>query len=173
MEFIFDKEKNKDKIEKFKMFVQEKKEVQGALMPVLQEAQVVFGYLPLEVLQMISNILMIPMSEIYGVATFYSQFSFIPKGENIISICLGTACYVKGANTILEEIEKQLGIKAGDTTFDLQFSINSTRCLGDCSLAPVLTINEDVYAKVKKENVKEILQKYNNDKNDKSDRSEV
>jgi NADH:ubiquinone oxidoreductase subunit E len=109
---------------------------------------------------MISKILFVPMSEIYGVATFYSQFSFIPKGDNIISICLGTACYVKGATIILEEIENQLGIKAGNTTPDLKFSIDSTRCLGDCSLAPVILINENVYAKVKKENVKEILQKY-------------
>lgn len=163
MEFYFDKEKNKEKIESFRMFVQERKEDKGVLMPVLQEAQVVFGYLPLEIMQMISRMLFIPMSEIYGVATFYSQFSFIPKGENIISICLGTACYVKGANAVLEEIEKQLGIKAGYTTPDLMFSINSTRCLGDCSLAPVIQVNEDTYGKVKKEDVKEILQKYRNE----------
>ncbi|MDF2676834.1 MAG: hydC [Bacillota bacterium] len=160
MEFSFDKEKNKEKIEIFRMFVEQNKEDKGALMPVLQEAQIIFGYLPLEMLQMISKILFVPMSEIYGVATFYSQFSFIPKGDNIISICLGTACYVKGATIILEEIENQLGIKAGNTTPDLKFSIDSTRCLGDCSLAPVILINENVYAKVKKENVKEILQKY-------------
>lgn len=160
MEFSFDKEKNKEKIETFRMFVEQHKEDKGALMPVLQEAQIIFGYLPLEILQMISKILFVPMSEIYGVATFYSQFSFIPKGENIISVCLGTACYVKGATTILEEIEKQLGIKTGNTTPDLKFSIDSTRCLGDCSLAPVILINENVYAKVQKENVKEILQKY-------------
>jgi len=160
MEFSFDKEKNKEKIEIFRTFVEKNKEAKGALMPVLQEAQAIFGYLPLEMLQMVSKILFIPMSEIYGVATFYSQFSFIPKGENIISVCLGTACYVKGAETILGEIENQLGIKAGHTTPDLKFSIDSTRCLGDCSLAPVILINENVYAKVKKENVKEILQKY-------------
>jgi len=160
MEFSFDKEKNKEKIEIFRTFIEKNKEVKGALMPVLQEAQAIFGYLPLEMLQMVSKILFIPMSEIYGVATFYSQFSFIPKGENIISICLGTACYVKGAEIVLEEIENQLGIKAGSTTPDLKFSIDSTRCLGDCSLAPVIMINENVHAKVKKENVKEILQKY-------------
>lgn len=160
MEFKFDKEKNKEKIEDFKLFIYEHKETQGALMPVLQEAQGVFGYLPLEILQLISRLLNIPMAEIYGVATFYSQFSFIPKGENIISVCLGTACYVKGAQAILEEIESQLGIKAGFTTPDLKFSITSTRCVGDCSLAPVIIINEDVYPRVAKNDVKEVIQKY-------------
>lgn len=109
---------------------------------------------------MISRTLNIPMAEIYGVATFYSQFSFIPKGENIISVCLGTACYVKGAQTILEEIESQLGIKAGYTTPDLKFSINSTRCVGDCSLAPVIVINEDIYPKIAKDKIQELIQKY-------------
>ena len=101
-----------------------------------------------------------PMSEIYGVATFYSQFSFVPKGENIISVCLGTACYVKGAQKVLEEIEDQLDIKAGNTTPDLLFSIDSTRCVGDCSLAPVILVNEDEYPKVKTDDIKEILDKY-------------
>jgi NADH:ubiquinone oxidoreductase subunit E len=160
MEFKFDKEKNKDKIEQFKIFIEEHKDMPGVLMPVLQEAQVMFGYLPLEILQLISRRLNIPMAEIYGVATFYSQFSFIPRGKNIISVCLGTACYVKGAQTILEEIEDQLEIKAGYTTPDLLFSINSCRCVGDCSKAPVILVNEDVYPKVKKEEVKEILSKY-------------
>lgn len=160
MEFVFDKEKNKEKIDTFKMFMQDNKETSGVLMPVLQEAQNIFGYLPLEILQMISRTLNIPMAEIYGVATFYSQFSFVPKGENIISICLGTACYVKGAQAILEELESQLGIKAGYTTPDLQFSINSTRCVGDCSLAPVILINEDIYPKIAKDQVKGIIEKY-------------
>lgn len=163
MEFVFDKEKNKEKIESFKMFIQDHKETPGALMPVLQEAQEVFGYLPREIMQLISRTLKIPMAEIYGVATFYSQFSFIPKGKNIISVCLGTACYVKGAQAILEEIEAVLGIKAGSTTPDLKFSIDSTRCVGDCSLAPVIVINEDVYAKVTKNKVKELIEKYRNE----------
>lgn len=163
MEFVFDKEKNKEKIESFKMFIRDHKNTQGALMPVLQEAQGVFGFLPLEILQMISRLLNIPMAEIYGVATFYSQFSFIPKGENTISVCLGTACYVKGAQAILEEIENTLGIKSGSTTPDLKFSINSTRCIGECSLAPVITINEDTYAKVTKNQVKSLIEKYGNE----------
>ncbi|NYB74567.1 NADH-quinone oxidoreductase subunit NuoE [Sedimentibacter hydroxybenzoicus DSM 7310] len=162
MEFVFDKEKNKEKIESFKMFIQDHREIPGALMPVLQEAQELFGYLPREIMQLISRTLKIPMAEIYGVATFYSQFSFIPKGKNIISVCLGTACYVKGAQAILEEIETILGIKAGSTTLDLKFSIDSTRCVGDCSLAPVIVINDDVYAKVTKNKVKELIEKYRN-----------
>lgn len=160
MEFVFDMEANKENIEKFEIFIEENRDKPGALMPIMQEAQEIFGYLPLEILELISKRLNVPLSEIYGVATFYSQFSFIPVGENKISVCLGTACYVKGAQGILEEIENELGIKRGGTTPDLKFSIVEARCLGDCSLAPVFTINEDVYPNVKKEDIKEILAKY-------------
>lgn len=161
MEFKFDMEKNKEKIDNFKVFINDHKETPGVLMPVLQEAQEVFGYLPIEILEMISKELRVPIAEVYGVTTFYSQFSFIPKGENKISLCLGTACYVKGAQGILEEIENILGIKSGETTPDLKFSIAATRCLGDCSLAPVMMINdEDVYARLKKEDIKGIIEKY-------------
>ncbi len=160
MEFVFDMEKNKDKIDNFKVFIREHEDKLGALMQVLQEAQNSFGYLPIEMLEVTSKGLNIPMAEIYGVATFYSQFSFIPKGDNNISVCLGTACYVKGAQAILEEIEDTLGIKQGGTTTDMKFSINPTRCVGDCSLAPVILINEDVYPRVKKSEIKNILLKY-------------
>lgn len=160
MEFKFDKKENKGRIERFRELIQSHKETKGALMPVLQGAQEIFGYLPAEMLELTSEELDVPLSEIYGVATFYSQFSFIPKGENIVSVCLGTACYVKGGQEILEELEKQLGIKSGYTTADMKFSINSTRCIGDCSLAPVITVNEDVYPRLKKEEVKEIILKY-------------
>lgn len=160
MEFVFDMEKNKDKIDSFKVFIKEHENKLGALMQVLQEAQNTFGYLPLEMLELTSKGLNIPMAEIYGVATFYSQFSFIPNGENNISVCLGTACYVKGAQAILEEIESNLGISQGGTTPDMKFSIHPTRCVGDCSLAPVIIINEDVYPKVKKDDIKSILNKY-------------
>lgn len=161
MEFKFDMEENKEQIQEFKEFLDSKKETPGPLMPSLQHAQDVFGYLPKEILEIISRKLSIPMAEIYGVATFYSQFSFIPTGKNKISVCLGTACYVKGAQSILEEIETQLGIKSGETTKDEVFSIASARCVGDCSIAPVILVNEDVYAKVKKEEISEILAKYN------------
>ena len=129
-------------------------------MPVMQETQEIFGYLPNEMMELISRRLGTPLSEIYGVATFYSQFTFVPMGENKISVCLGTACYVKGAEGILEEIETQLGIQKGGTTPDMKFSIVDTRCLGDCSLAPVFTINNDVYPNVTRKDIKDILSKY-------------
>lgn len=161
MEFKFDKEENKEQIVAFMEFLDSKKNTPGPLMPSLQHAQDVFGYLPKEMLEIISKELSIPMAEIYGVATFYSQFSFVPTGKNKISVCLGTACYVKGAQSILEEIESQLGIVSGETTVDEVFSIAAARCVGDCSIAPVILVNEDVYAKVKKDDITEILAKYN------------
>lgn len=160
MEFVFNMEENKDKLEKLMNFIHENKEKSGVLMPVLQETQMKFGYLPKEVLEIISKELKTPLAEIYGVATFYSQFSFIPKGENIISVCLGTACYVKGAEKILQEVKSVLGIDTGGTTEDLKFSIASTRCIGACGLAPVMSINEDIYGNLKVEDIKGILEKY-------------
>lgn len=160
MEFKFDLEENAEKIKDFKIFIEENKDKQGALMPVLQEAQGKFGYLPVEILEIVSKGLNVPLSEIYGVATFYSQFTFIPKGENDISVCLGTACYVKGAEKIMEELENVLGIKSGGTTPDLKFSITPTRCVGACGLAPVINVNEDTYGQLKPEDIKEIIEKY-------------
>ena len=160
MEFTFDMEKNKEKIHNLSHFIKENKDVPGALIPILQEAQGVFGYLSREVMEMIAVGIGVPMSKVYGVATYYTQFTFIPQGENNISVCLGTACYVKGAREILEEFENLLGIKAGETTPDLKFSITPTRCVGDCSLAPVVLINEDVYPKVSKKEIKDIIDKY-------------
>lgn len=160
MEFIFDMEKNKEKIQNFSHFIDVNKEVPGALIPILQEAQGVFGYLPREIMEMIAIGLGVTMSKVYGVATYYAQFTFIPQGENNISVCLGTACYVKGAQEILEEFENLLGIKSGETTPDLKFSITPTRCVGDCSLAPVVLINEDVYPNVKRKEIKDIINKY-------------
>lgn len=160
MEFIFDVKANKEKIDDFKVYINENREKQGALMPVLQEAQEKFGYLPTEILEIVAKELSIPISEIYGVTTFYSQFTFIPKGENDISVCLGTACYVKGAEKIMAEIEKVLDIKSGGTTTDLKFSITPTRCIGACGLAPVINVNEDTYGHLKAEDIKGILEKY-------------
>jgi NADH:ubiquinone oxidoreductase subunit E len=160
VEFKFDLEKNKDKLDEFKIFIKDNKEKQGALMPVLQEAQAKFGYLPVEVLEMISKGLNVPLSEIYGVATFYSQFSLIPKGEFKIGICLGTACYVKGSQELLNKVMEELGIESGQTTPDMKFSLTATRCIGACGLAPVLSVNDDVYGRLKPEDVKGILDKY-------------
>lgn len=160
MEFKFDLEANKEKIDKFKIFIEENKEKQGALMPVLQNAQDKFGYLPVEVLEMISRGLGIPLAEIYGVVTFYSQFSLVPKGEFQVGVCLGTACYVRGAQDLLNEVVKELGIESGKTSPDMKFSLTATRCIGACGLAPVLSVNDDVYGRLKPEDVKGIFDKY-------------
>lgn len=133
---------------------------EGAVMRILQDAQEVYGYLPIEVQQAISIKTGVPLAEIYGVATFYSQFSLNPKGKVSISVCLGTACYVKGAGKVIEKISEILGIQPGETSSDGKFSLDATRCLGACGLAPVITVNEDVYGKLKPEDVKDILEKY-------------
>ena len=160
MSFKFDLEKNKANIEEFERFVDENKDMKGAVMPILQEAQRIFGYIPEEIVNIISHKLGKHSSEIYGVATFYSQFTFIPKGKYSISVCMGTACYVKGANDILEEFEKQLKIKKGETTRDMMFSIIETRCVGDCAVAPVVTVNERVYPKFKIEDIENLIKEY-------------
>ncbi len=132
----------------------------GALLPILHEAQEVYGYLPIEVQQRVADGLGISLSEVYGVATFYSRFSLTPKGKHRISVCLGTACYVKGADKILAEVEKKLGIKSGDCTEDGLFSIDSCRCVGACGLAPVMMVDEEVYGKLTPAMVDKILDKY-------------
>lgn len=132
----------------------------GALMPVLQKAQDIYGYLPIEVQKMIAAGLNIPLEEVYGVATFYSQFSLYPKGKYKISVCLGTACYVKGSGDVFEELTKKLGIKSGECTPDGRFSLDACRCVGACGLAPVLTVNDEVYGKVTVDDVETILAKY-------------
>lgn len=124
------------------------KTMPGAIMPALQKAQEIYGYLPIEVQKIIAKELDKPLDEIYGVSTFYSQFSLSPKGKYRISVCMGTACYVKGSQKVLDEIEKQLGIKSGECTPDGTFSIDACRCIGACGLAPVLTINEDVHGRL-------------------------
>lgn len=133
----------------------------GALMPILQQAQEIYGYLPIEVETIIAREMDIPLEKVYGVVTFYSQFSLYPKGENQISVCLGTACYVKGSGTIFEKIQELLGIKDGECTPDGKFSLSSCRCVGACGLAPVMTVNDDVYGKMTVDKVDEILAKYN------------
>lgn len=143
-----------------KEVIKKHKGMPGALLPVLQEAQGIYGYLPIEVQQMVADGLDISLSEVYGVATFYSQFSLTPKGEHRISVCLGTACYVKGADKILAEIENKLGIKSGECTSDGLFSIDSCRCVGACGLAPVMMVDDEVYGKMTPDQVDKILEKY-------------
>jgi NADP-reducing hydrogenase subunit HndA len=132
----------------------------GALMPVLQQAQEIYGYLPIEVQRMIALKMDISIEEVYGVSTFYSQFVLNPKGEIAIAVCLGTACYVKGSGDILDKITQILGLPAGSTTPDGKYSLEATRCIGACGLAPVLTINNEVYGKLVPADMEGILAKY-------------
>ncbi|MGM9974704.1 MAG: NADH-quinone oxidoreductase subunit NuoE [Clostridiaceae bacterium] len=140
--------------------IAEYKNEQGALMPIMQRAQDIYGYLPIEVQEVIADNLNIPLSQVYGVATFYSQFALKPKGRYKIGVCMGTACYVKGSAKVLEKIQDNLGIGMKETTEDGLFSIEDTRCLGCCGLAPVMMINDDVYGMVTPEQIDGILDKY-------------
>ena len=132
----------------------------GALMPVLQQAQEIYGYLPIEVQRMIALKMNVSIEEVYGVSTFYSQFVLNHKGEIAIAVCLGTACYVKGSGDILDKITQILGLPAGSTTPDGKYSLEATRCIGACGLAPVLTINNEVYGKLVPADMEGILAKY-------------
>ncbi|MCL2565845.1 MAG: NAD(P)H-dependent oxidoreductase subunit E [Defluviitaleaceae bacterium] len=132
----------------------------GALMPLLQGAQDIYGYLPIEVQTMIAKGLDKPLEEVYGVVTFYSQFSLNPKGKYKVSVCLGTACYVKAAGEIFERLERLLGIKGGECTEDGLYSLDACRCVGACGLAPVVLVNEDVYGRIGPEDIDEIMAKY-------------
>lgn len=132
----------------------------GALMPVLQAAQNLFGYVPEEVQREIAQGLGCTLSEVYGVATFYSQFSLEPNGEYVIGVCLGTACYVKGAQKVLDRLAQELNVEVGKTTSDGRFTLNATRCLGACGLAPVIMINDEVYGRLEPDDVPGVLEKY-------------
>ena len=130
------------------------------LMTVMQEAQGIYEYLPLEVQKMIAEGMDIPLEKVYGVATFYAQFSLTPKGNYNISVCLGTACYVKGSGDIYDKLQEILGISGDECTPDRKFSLTACRCIGACGLAPVLTVNGDVYGRLTKADVASILAKY-------------
>ena len=140
--------------------LKELKTMDGALMPAMQYAQGLYGYLPYEVQQIIAEELGVTLSEVYGVATFYSQFSLFPKGKYKIGICLGTACYVNGSQDIYDKLQSLLGISSGECTADRLFSLDATRCVGCCGMAPVMKINDDVYGRIKPADVEGILQKY-------------
>lgn len=128
----------------------------------LHEVQNLYGYISDDAQKCLSKHLNVPMSEIYGIITFYSRFKLKPKGKYNIQICLGTACYVKGSAKIMEAFEKELNIKSGDITEDGMFSLEEVRCIGACGLAPAIVVNEDVYGKVTPDQVKEIIEKYKN-----------
>lgn len=147
---------------KLQKIIDKYKDTRGALIPVLHEAQEVYGYLPMSVQKKISEGLNVPLAEIYGVVTFYTQFSLKPKGKFKINVCMGTACYVKGAGQILDKFKEKLGIDVGDCTEDGKFSLDACRCIGACGLAPVLTINEDVHGRLTADDVEGILAQYEN-----------
>ena len=140
--------------------IAENKHDSSRLMGVMQQAQDIYGYLPLEVQQMIADGMNVPLEKVYGVATFYAQFSLSPKGKYNISVCLGTACYVKGAGDIMDKLSERLGIGAEECTPDGKFSLTACRCIGACGLAPVLTVNEEVYGRLTVDDVDDILAKY-------------
>ena len=145
---------------KLKAVIAENKDKKSMLLSVMQEAQEIYGYLPLEVQTMIAEGMDVPVEEVYGIATFYAQFALTPKGKYKISVCLGTACYVKGSQSLLDKITEIIGIGPDECTEDGKYSLEACRCIGACGLAPVLTVNEDVYGRLTDKDVAGILKKY-------------
>ena len=153
-------EGTKEQEEQLLQVIKAHKGQKGALMPVMQQAQDIYGYLPIEVQKIISDEMDIPMEKIYGVATFYAQFALQPKGKYRISVCLGTACYVKGSGKIYEKLQELLQIQGGECTLDGKFSLDACRCVGACGIAPVMMINDDVHGRLTPDQVQGILEKY-------------
>ncbi len=151
---------DEQKYKQLKEFIKENQGKRGYLIPVLHLAQGIFGYLPREVQNFVAKEMDIPVSMVTGVVTFYSYFRTFPTGRHTITVCLGTACYVRGAKKILEELEDQLGIKIGETTEDRRFSIRVQRCLGSCGLAPVIMIDKDIHGRMTAKKLGAILEEY-------------
>ena len=143
-----------------KAIIEKNKDDKSRLMMVMHQAQEIYGYLPIEVQTIIAEGMDVPLEKVYGVATFYAQFSLTPKGEYNISVCLGTACYVKGSGELFDKLSELLGIGAEECTEDGKFSLTACRCIGACGLAPVFTVNEDVYGRIGPDDVAGILAKY-------------
>ena len=146
---------------KLNALIEQNKSDKSRLMAVMQGAQDIYGYLPVEVQNKIAEGMDVPLEKVYGVATFYAQFALSPKGENHIAVCLGTACYVKGSGDIYNKLQEVLGIAGDECTADRKFSLAASRCIGACGLAPVLTVNEDVYGRLTTDDVAGIVAKYN------------
>lgn len=155
------KEFTPEQIAKLDSIIAKHKGKAGGLIPVLEEAQVSLEYLPVCVQKRIAAGLNLPLSRVYGVVTFYSFFTMTPRGKHTVRVCLGTACYVRGGKALAETLEKQFGIKEGETTADRMFTLESVRCLGACGLGPVIVVDEEVHGRVKPGKVKEILSQYN------------
>lgn len=149
-----------ENFDKLDLFIKDNKDRPGPLMPVLQEGQKIFGALPLEVQRYISEQMYIPLAEIYGVVTFYSQFTLVPAGEFTVSVCMGTACYVRNSQAIADRLASDLDLKFGATSTDGKFTLLATRCIGACGLAPVMTVNEDVYGRLSENDIPTIMSKY-------------
>ena len=150
----------KEQEAQLKAIIEENKCDKSRLMAVMQEAQGIYGYLPMEVQNMIAEGMEVPLEKVYGVSTFYAQFSLTPKGEYNVSVCLGTACYVMGSGEIYEKLQEVLGIGAEECTPDRKFSLTACRCIGACGLAPVFTVNEEVYGRLGVGDVEGIIAKY-------------
>jgi NADH-quinone oxidoreductase subunit E/NADP-reducing hydrogenase subunit HndA len=155
-----DTEFAKEKYDELEAFIDAMPQKEGELIKVLHKAQEIFGYLPKEVQHFVAKKLDIPTAKVYGVVTFYSFFNMEPKGIHTISVCMGTACYVRGAESVLEEFKKELGIECNQTTSDGKFTLDALRCVGACGLAPVVMVDDKVYGRVTKEMVKEIIAEY-------------
>ena len=155
------KEFTKEQVAKLNSIIEKFKGKPGGLIPVLEEAQVALEYLPISVQKKVASGLNLPLSRVYGVVTFYSFFTMTPRGKHTVRVCLGTACYVRGGKALTEALEKQFGIKEGETTADRMFTLESVRCLGACGLGPVVVVDEDVHGRVKPGKIKEILSQYN------------
>lgn len=149
-------------LQKLKAYIDEIEDKKGALISVLHKAQEIFGYLPEEIQEFVAENLNIPISKVYGVVSFYQFFTMTPKGKYPISVCMGTACYVRGAENILNNIKNYLGIDMGQTTPDGLFSLDTLRCIGACGMAPVVIVGKDVYGKEDVKDIKKILEKYKN-----------
>lgn len=155
------KEFTPEQVAKLASIIEKHKGKPGGLIPVLEEAQVSLEYLPLSVQKKIAAGLNLPLSRVYGVVTFYSFFTMTPRGKHTVRVCLGTACYVRGGKALAETLEKQFGIKEGETTADRMFTLESVRCLGACGLGPVIVVDDEVHGRVKPGKVKDILSQYN------------
>lgn len=155
-----DKDNHDQKLAKLDAIIEEYKGQPGALIPVLHKAQQIYGYLPEEVQYHISQGLRVPLADVYGVVTFYALFTMTPRAEHNISVCMGTACYVKGAGKLVDKINQELGIKIGEISEDRKFGLEATRCIGACGLSPVLTVNEEVHGRLNEDQLGELLQKY-------------
>ncbi len=145
---------------KLEAVIEEKMKIRNPLIEILHKAQEIFGYLPMEVQEFIADKTGIPINQIYGVVTFYNFFSMKPRGKHIINVCTGTACYVKGAERLIQMLSDELNVKLGETTEDNMFTLTSVRCVGACSLAPVFVIGEDTFGRIEtKKQIKEIISK--------------